>query len=250
MRKKMKLLSNTTLLFVVTILSVINLMWYIVCNENESALSFVLLGFIAYFFSKNMIIVLLTPLLIVNVVRLVMISNSSSVREGFGKKTKGKETKEGKGKQMLEKKVLEKAYTQKKDALPITPATGPEGDAAADEAAATTTTTPQVDESFEGSRLAGKKKKYTVDYGSTIEDAYDQLNQIIGSDGIKRLTNDTQHLMKQQLQLAESMKDMGPMFKQMAPLMKQAQSLLGNIGGGANTGLQNVAQLAEKFSAK
>jgi hypothetical protein len=104
-----------------------------------------------------------------------------------------------------------------------------------------------VDESFEGSRLAGKKKKYTVDYGSTIEDAYDELNKILGSDGIKRLTTDTQSLMKQQLKLAESMKSMQPLIAGMAPIMQQAEGLLGSMSENGNLG--NLADIAKKFTA-
>ena len=54
-------------------------------------------------------------------------------------------------------------------------------------------------EDFEvGRRKNGAAK---IDYASTIEDAYDDLNKILGSDGIKRLTDDTQGLMKQQMEL-------------------------------------------------
>jgi hypothetical protein len=88
-----------------------------------------------------------------------------------------------------------------------------------------------VDESFEVGRSKKNSSGYNIDYASTIEDAYDQLNSILGSDGIKQLTNDTQGLMKQQMQLAESMKEMGPMIAGMAPLMTQAKGLLRGFGG-------------------
>ena len=63
------------------------------------------------------------------------------------------------------------------------------------------------------------KKENRIDYASTVEDAYDDLNKILGGNGIKQLTDDTQNLMKQQLQLADAMKSM-------TPLMEQAQNLL------------------------
>ena len=72
-------------------------------------------------------------------------------------------------------------------------------------------------------------KPNRIDYASTVEDAYEDLNKILGGDGIKRLTDDTQKLMSQQLQLADAMKGM-------TPLMEQAKSLLQgfdlkNLGG-------------------
>ena len=111
----------------------------------------------------------------------------------------------------------------------------------------TTDSSATTDESFEVGRSKKNSKGYNVDYASTIEDAYDELNKILGSDGIKRLTGDTQKLMKQQLQLAESMKGMQPLIAGMAPLMEQAKGLLGNIGDNGN--LNNLANIAEKFSS-
>ena len=76
-----------------------------------------------------------------------------------------------------------------------------------------------------------------VDMGSTLEQAYDDLNSVLGSDGIKNLTADTQNLMKQQLHLAEAMKDMGP-------LMQQAQSMLKSLN---IDGIGDLPSLIKKF---
>lgn len=104
----------------------------------------------------------------------------------------------------------------------------------------------KTDEPFEVGRKS-QKGGYNVDYASTIEDAYASLNEVIGSEGIKKLTDDTQRLMKQQMQMADAMKSMGPLIQSMTPLLKQAQGLLGNVNEGANMG--NLAEMAKKFSA-
>ena len=92
-------------------------------------------------------------------------------------------------------------------------------------------------------KLAGKGiNEHVFNYNM-----YDELNKILGSDGIKRLTNDTQNLMKQQLQLAESMKGMQPLIAGMAPIMQQAQGLLQGMGDNGNLG--NLADIAKKFTA-
>ena len=116
----------------------------------------------------------------------------------------------------------------------------------------TSDTTTTTDESFEVGR--SKKGGYDIDYASTVEDAYDQLNSIIGGDGIQRLTSDTQKLMKQQMQLAEAMKGMGPMMESMGPMMqsigpmmKQAQAILGDMGEGKE-GLGSIMNMAKKLS--
>ena len=88
------------------------------------------------------------------------------------------------------------------------------------------------------------KKENRIDYASTVEDAYDDLNKILGGNGIKQLTDDTQNLMKQQLQLADAMKSM-------TPLMEQAQNLLqgfdmkslSSLAGLTKTGAAPIEQM-------
>jgi hypothetical protein len=87
------------------------------------------------------------------------------------------------------------------------------------------------------SSAGGKKGASRVDMGSTLEQAYDDLNSVLGSDGIKNLTSDTQNLMKQQLHLAEAMKEMGP-------LMQQAQSMLKTLN---IDGIGDLPSLIKKF---
>jgi hypothetical protein len=97
----------------------------------------------------------------------------------------------------------------------------------------------------------GRKKNrgYEIDYATTIEDAYDQLNNILGSDGVQRLTSDTQNLMKQQMQLAEAMKNMQPMVESIAPMVKNLQGMMGQMGDGKE-GLNGLMDLAKKFSGQ
>ena len=92
-----------------------------------------------------------------------------------------------------------------------------------------------------------KKKGNDIDYASTIEDAYDELNNILGSDGIKRLTSDTQNLVKQQMQLAESMNNMAPLIKGMTPMLEQAKSMMSSMGDG-NNGLSGLMDMAKKIT--
>jgi hypothetical protein len=83
------------------------------------------------------------------------------------------------------------------------------------------------------------KKGSRLDYAATVEDAYGDLNNILGGDGIKNLTADTQKLMEQQLQLANAMKSM-------TPLLEQAKSL---IGGFDMKNFGNITEMAKQFKA-
>jgi hypothetical protein len=51
-----------------------------------------------------------------------------------------------------------------------------------------------------------------IDYATTLENAYTNLEDILGSDGIGKLTNDTQRLMTQQQKLFDTMNNMVPMI--------------------------------------
>jgi hypothetical protein len=90
-----------------------------------------------------------------------------------------------------------------------------------------------------------KKKKYHIDYASTVEEAYDNLNNVVGSEGIQNLTKDTKKLMQQQMQLAEAMKSMKPLMESMTPLLNQAGSLLNTMGGNEN--ISNLAKMAQSL---
>uniref|UniRef100_A0A6C0EQ22 Uncharacterized protein n=1 Tax=viral metagenome TaxID=1070528 RepID=A0A6C0EQ22_9ZZZZ len=63
-----------------------------------------------------------------------------------------------------------------------------------------------------------------IDYAATMEQAYDNLNKMLGDGGMKNLTNDTKGLMDQQKELMGQLKDF-------APLMEQAGSMLDKLGG-------------------
>ncbi len=72
------------------------------------------------------------------------------------------------------------------------------------------------EEEFTGFR----KNNNQLDYAATVENAYGDLDKILGSDGIKNLTRDTERLMKEQQKLGKVMENMGPMVGQVKEMMK------------------------------
>jgi hypothetical protein len=93
-----------------------------------------------------------------------------------------------------------------------------------------TTTTPSTETM---NNISGKRNR--LDYASTVEDAYDDLSKILGGDGIKRLTGDTQQLLEQQVQLVDAMKTM-------TPLIETAKGLLNGLNIDGLNGLTDIAQ--------
>jgi hypothetical protein len=218
-----------------------------VIGNINIVLLFIVIALLVRYFSKNMIIVLGVPLIIANLLALhhVMMKkvenmdNMSKNNDNNSKNTNDKNTNTNKNSNLEHKEIINKINKQNaktKQGLPITPLENENNSSST------------TDESFEVGR-AKRGAGYDIDYASTIEDAYDELNKILGSDGIKRLTDDTQGLMKQQMQLAEAMKGMAPIIQGMAPMMKQAQDLLGGMGDNKE-GLGNILEMAKKFTGK
>jgi hypothetical protein len=234
-----KILANKKTLHVVFAISLLNMIGYLVYGNFHAIVLFLLITGVVSNFSKNISIVLLIPLFIVN---LFVLGNST--KEGMensnssNSKTNTTETEDASGNsiQTTIKNINDKAST--KQGLPITPI---------DDTTTSKTSDKTTEESFEVGR--NKKGKYDIDYASTIEDAYDELNKIIGGDGIKKLTGDTQNLMKQQMQLAEAMKSMGPLVEQMGPLMQSVGPMIEQAKGMMGSGSNNIADLAKNFTA-
>ena len=82
-------------------------------------------------------------------------------------------------------------------------------------------------------KISGSKGN-RVDYAQTLGQAYDNLQNIIGKDGVKGLTTQTKDLMEQQKVLMNNMKDM-------EPLIKSAQGFMDQIMGGG--GLDGISKL-------
>jgi len=238
-----KLLTNKMTLNIVFVLSLFNLIGYLVYGNINAIILFILIAGIVGHFSKNLTVVLLVPLFIVNLFVL-----GKSTKEGMETSTDTTVTKEEVKEDVKSKaqnndkiqttisKINEKVST--KQGLPITPI---------DNTSSNNTSGEVSEESFEVGR--NKKGKYDIDYASTIEDAYDELNKIIGGDGIKKLTGDTQNLMKQQLQLAEAMKSMEPLIGQMGPLMQSVGPMMEQAKGLLGSGGNNIGDLAKNFTA-
>ena len=223
-----KILTNKILLNVVFLLALFNIIGYVITGNIEAVMYFIVLGILVGYFSKNMIIVLGVPLILVNMFVLKDISFNTK-KENFENNSadgSGNNTQPN-----VISNINKTSPPSQQSSLPITPTVD-------------SSNTP-TDEPFEVGR-AKKRSGYDIDYASTVEDAYDELNNIIGGEGIKKLTQDTQGLMKQQLQLAEAMKGMGPLIKGMAPLMKQAQGLLGGMK--ESGGLENITNMAKKLT--
>lgn len=219
-----KILNNKIVFYIILFLSITNIIGDFILGGYVSILLFLLVGALTYLFVKNMTVVLLVPLIITNIFPVL------KTVEGMTDKDKTTTTTTMTG----------KSTSKNNNDTTITSTAAATSDQMATPSVPDEMTEDQEPEPVSAEvQKDGFGKGNRIDYASTIEDSYGNLSQILGSDGIKGLTDDTKKLMKQQMQLAEAMKSM-------TPIVKQAQDMLQGLDLGS---LGGIADLAKQFTS-
>ena len=235
-------LKNKNVLYVVLFFSVMNLFSYLMMKQLDAVAFFIIIGFLATYFSKNMIIVMLTS--VVSTFLLVQINMLGRVHEGMEGATDASGNKMDASGNSTETAVATPA-----------PAMAAPPDATTAEA-------------FDGKRREqmtaskGKSEKFSqklspaiynamddddvprhkpkIDYAATLESAYDNLDKLLSSDAIKNMTADTGRLAeKQQLLMGN--------IEKIAPIMEKAGSILNGFDMGAITKLMGTVGSSSKL---
>ena len=203
-----KVLSSKILLNVIFVIAFVHVIGNLIMGNLHDVAFFILISVLVSFFTKNMIVVLGVPIVFVSLF-------STSILEGFDKRDG--ETTIGDAEK---KKIDDKPEEEPK---PLDKKKTDNSDKTAEK------TNGETDGDKAGFEVGKRKKGYDIDYASTVEDAYDDLNKILGGDGIKRLTADTQGLMQQQMELTKAMEGLEPMFSKFEPLLDKAKDMLKNL---------------------
>lgn len=253
------LLNDKNVLYVVAFLAIMNFFGYIVLRDSYALLIFLSVGFIATYFSKNMTVVLLSTLLLTNFIT-VLSRNFVVSKEGFDATAETKTDDSGdknadSNADMVSKKdagakvadganasaSTSASATAKKPTKPVIPGVTGAGSAANKASKNVAASASSMGAAANGKKTANSTKEAMtelspasldddedlpvnnrVDYAKTLEKAYDNLENLVGKDGVSGLTSQTNVLMEQQQMLMENMKSM-------EPLLKTAQSFLDKI---------------------
>ena len=234
-----KFLTSKLVLNIVSFLALFNVIGYIVMGHINALLYFMVFAILVRYFSKNMTIVLGVPLIIVN-----LLAARTNILEGLENNTTNSQVPQKTNDGAKKSETVVKSNQNKPDKKSGQGlAMKPLDDASnVDDNAAQHTGTEQ--QGFEAGRQ--KNRGYNIDYATTVEDAYDELNNILGSDGIQRLTSDTQNLMKQQMQLSKAMEGMAPIIETIQPMVQQLQGMMGQMGD--EKGLGGIMKMAKNLS--
>ena len=243
-----KLLTNKYFLYIMVFISATNVLGYLVTNQTRAVIFFGLVSLITYQFNKNMTVILLIAVISTNFLMF-----NRKMREGLENETTTETTQT---ETTLSK--IENSDSEIADAIDVVKQTNSDEEIKAElekkkansskkiidaNNSDLNTSTEEGPEGF-GEKIGGKKSSNTsehfgprLDYAATIEQSYQNLDNILGSDSIKQLTNDTQKLMKQQQTLFDTMQNM-------VPVLQGAQSLLKDFDiGGLTNSLKGIGGL-------
>lgn len=208
-----KVMTNKYILYIVLFFAITNVLGYLMTKDFDSLALFVALGVITSYFTKNMIIILGSAMFITNIAFA-----SKKIREGM---KEGISKKYGSGDEKEGTSDKNKKGDETEEMTTLSPASVKEGE---EEDA--------VDEGPGG----------RIDYASTMEQAYDNLSNLIGKGGISNLSKETKSLLDQQKQLAGQLESMAPLLKDAKgllnnmnlPNMKELDGMMAKFGGLAN----------------
>ena len=194
-RSMKNMLKNKTVLYIVLFIAVTNVMGYLMVNNIDAVILLFLVGLLTSYFSKNMIVVMLAAIVFTNLLVGSKKASRTPLLEGLENEGDDDEDGDEDGDEDDDGKRKKKD----KDALTnLRPASlGDNNDDDADE----------------------------LDFPGSLESAYDNLDKLLSSDAINKMSADTQKLADKQHKL------MGNIEK-LEPLMQNAQKMM----NGLNTG--------------
>lgn len=191
--KAPSILKNKYVLYTLLVVALGNVLGYLAMEDYKSLGLFISVGLLSTYFSKNMSVTLIVAIIVTACVAI-----NNKVREGLENK---KEEKEGMkieedfecsegtecptGKKCNEQSKCKPISGFQNNVPPSTPAKV--GD----------------DDESPGDR---------IDYAATMEQAYDNLQQMLGEDGVKGITSETKKLVQQQKDLMGTLNTMAPVL--------------------------------------
>ena len=207
------LLKNKYVLYIVFFFTITYLFGYLMLNNFNAIIFFAIAGFFTSYFSKNMIIILFVALISTNLFTITKMVGKT-IKEGMEDNTDKKDDitsnpkviKASNAAMNVQKPGLAKKADKKK---PVKPILEP-------------LVSANLDGSYDTDVRDINKNKPKINFASTLESAYDNLDKLLSSDAIGKMSMDTQRLAEKQQLL------MGNIDK-LSPLMKTAEDLLSGL---------------------
>lgn len=231
------LLANQTTLYVVLAITIASVFGYIVNQRTNALLFFVLSGYLTSFFTKNMTIVMLVPLLLTN-----FVFSNFRFREGLeGKNGKVKAPAAGGNGGSAngnEGEEEEEEQEQEEGADAGASAAKANGKATAAGAGATGAGTGAAAGNGKKGGKGNFKPNAEMDVKKTKDMKFSYFEKALDDGTIDKLNGDMDNMSEKHEKLEK-------MIENMAPLIDKAGGLLEKINGG---GMGNLGGMVEKMS--
>ena len=208
-------LKDKRVLYIVLFLAVSNLFGFLMTQNFNGIIVFLLTGLISTYFSRNMIVVMLVAMVVSNIISGTNMFRT--IQEGM-ENDKKKDDEESESEDDDEDNKKEGMESKKK----------------ANKQGMTTLSPSSLDEDKSSSKKLKSKPK--IDYAGTLESAYDNLDNLLSSDALKNMTSDTQRL-------AEKQKTLMGNIKKLEPMMQKAGEMLNGLD---MQGMQGMIQSLSK----
>ena len=218
-----KLLTNKYFLYFMVFLASTNMLGYLVTNKLNALIFFALVGLITFQFSKNMAVVLLVAIIATN-----FLMSTYLIREGLeNQSTDNTSTSTN---STTNSNTI--STTSKKDPKMDDTTNNLTNDSSNDSSNMDINnkdlnkkidTNDEPEGVVQSSNIKGKTEEHfgpRLDYAATIEQSYQNLDELLGSDSIKQLSTDTQKLMAQQQNLFNTMNQMAPVLEGATNMLK------------------------------
>ena len=223
-----KIVTNKVVLYIVLVLAITNVLGFMAVQHYTAVAIFVLAGLAASCFTPNMTIILVVAMIAASVLtfRVVTEGMTNKEEDSMEKASEDKmavflapDTRLNDLRNTLDE---EEALTAKKTR---------------DEEAETVEefTVYDQDEAEEEAGSEEDDADVSINRKTTQQLAYSNLNKILGDSGFSKMTKDTEKLISQQNNLAQSM-------NALAPILQNAESLLKNLNIDKMMGMFNKLQ--------
>jgi hypothetical protein len=216
------MLNNTYVLYGVLFVALTNILGYMSYHNFEAVILFALVGFLTQAFSKNMIIILLVPIVFTAVFTMLR----QNVREGVDNPPKD---------------IRENVSKQNSTVVPVNCTAGASDKDVCNDISGC---------SWDNNKCSNKigmttlHPKWIKDDEKTEKDFYKNLPEDVDDLGIHEMTKRTEDLAKNQQNLRNTM-------TKMMPMMDQAQNILSNIDTDAMKKMMDMADsLTSPFKLK
>lgn len=209
--KLKSLLKNKNFLYFVLFIAVVNMFGYLMMRETKAVILFALVGLLTSYFTKNMIIVLLSAIVVTN----LYAGSILGLRIKEGMENHEEEEEEDEEEEVTEtfehNEDNKKKKKNKEKMTSLKPADYPP---------------------------SGKKPK--LDPSGTLEAAYDHLDKLLDSGALDKMSSETQNLAAQQDKLMKN-------IDKLEPMLTRAEGMMNNMGkmGGVKKRLEDMLGKSE-----